>query len=225
MRISTAVPPSNEHALDDRPVALFGAGGHARETLLLLRQCGLPLSSVAGFFVDPEYCSNELMDGLPLLPISAFDPARHQAIIAVGNSLIRRDIADRLPAGTHFPSVVHPSAVMADDQILQPGLVVHAGSVITCNVTFGRHVMLNRSTHVGHDSVLGAFVTTAPGAIISGNCVIGEASYLGAMSCIREKQRIGAEATVGMGAIVVSDVPAQATYVGNPARPLQRRSA
>lgn len=225
MKISTAVHPNNDHALDDRPIALFGAGGHARETLLLLRQCGVPLSRIAGFFVDPQYCSDELMDGLPMLPMSSFDYLRQQAIIAVGNSLARRDIAGRLPVGTHFPSVAHPSAVMADDQILQPGTVVHAGSILTSNVTLGQHVMLNRSTNVGHDSVLGAFVTTAPGAIISGNCSIGEASYLGAMSCIREKQRIGAEATIGMGAIVVSDVPDRATYVGNPARPLQRRSA
>ncbi len=45
------------------------------------------------------------------------------------------------------------------------------------------------------------------------------------MSSIRERQVVGDGATVGMGAVVVSNVPAHATYVGNPARPIARAPA
>lgn len=206
-------------------IAIIGAGGHARETALLLFQSGIDRSALAGFFVDDQYWSDTTIEGLPLRRMESFEPGRHDAIVAIGDSHVRRAVVECLPPSTRFPSFVHPSVIAPEDLLLTDGVILHAGCIITTNVRLGRHVQLNRGSQVGHDCVLGEFATTAPGAIISGNCSIGDTAYLGAMSCIRERQKIGKGATVGMGAVVVSDVPADATYVGNPARPLVRRLA
>ncbi len=209
-------------SLAARSIAVIGAGGHARETLLLLRQCGVRPGQIAGFFVDSDYWRDETIDGYPQWRLNMLDPDVHHAVVAIGDSILRRQVVGSLPPGTRFPSFVHPSAIVPDDFALDAGVIVHAGCIITCNVTIGRHVQLNRSTNIGHDSVLHDFVTTAPGVVISGNCTIGAASYLGAMSCVREKQEVGAGSLVGMGAIVVTDIPDRATYCGNPARALAR---
>lgn len=212
--------PFNSTPVDGRPIALIGAGGHARETLLLLRQSGIDRDQIAGFFVNASHWTDELVDGMPLKQVEDLDSSQHQVVVAVGDSAIRCRIVSQLAQDTYYPSVVHPTALVGEDAILPSGVIVHAGCIVTCNVKIGRHVQLNRSTNVGHDSILGDFVTTAPGAIVSGNCRIGDGSYLGAMSCIRERQIVGGNCMVGMGAVVVTDVPAGSTFVGNPARAL-----
>lgn len=223
-KTSMAALHSNPATLDERAIALIGAGGHARETLLLLQQCGVASERIAGFFVDGEYWTGELIEGYPQHRLNTFDPSIHAAVVAVGDSKARRRLTLALPAGTCFPSFAHPTAIIPEYLELSEGVIVHASCIVTTNVKLERHVQLNRSTNVGHDSVLREFVTTAPGAVISGNCEIGAASYLGAMCCIREKQSVGEEAVIGMGAMVVSDVPAHAVFVGNPARPLALKS-
>ncbi|MGA6182674.1 MULTISPECIES: acetyltransferase [Stenotrophomonas] len=220
-----AVPPSNAGVAHDRVIAIFGAGGHARETALLLLQCGIARDAIAGFFVDDQYWSDTTVEDFPLRRRGDFDPGPHEAIVAIGDSRARRKVVESLPAGTRFPSFIHPSAITPAQLSVPEGVILHAGCILTTNIHLGRHVQLNRGSQVGHDSVLGDFVTTAPGAIISGNCTIGATAYLGAMSCIRERQEIGMDAIVGMGAVVVGNVPAHATYVGNPARPLTRATA
>jgi UDP-2-acetamido-3-amino-2,3-dideoxy-glucuronate N-acetyltransferase len=50
--------------------------------------------------------------------------------------------------------------------------------------------------------------------------VVERGAGIGSGATILGGVRIGADATVGAGAVVVKDVPAGATVVGNPARPL-----
>jgi serine acetyltransferase len=49
---------------------------------------------------------------------------------------------------------------------------------------------------------------------------IGDESYIAMAAVVRDDRTVGARATVGAGAVVVSDVPADTTVVGLPARPL-----
>lgn len=80
------------------------------------------------------------------------------------------------------------------------------------------HVKIDHFAHVGHDSVVGERTIICAHAFIGGFVEIGADCYIGANSSIKPRVKIGAGATVGMGAVVLHDVPAGATVVGNPAR-------
>jgi len=62
-----------------------------------------------------------------------------------------------------------------------------------------------------------------PGVTFPSGIVVGEFASVGAGVVARPGCRIGAGATVGAGAVLTKDVPAGETWVGNPARPLERR--
>lgn len=81
---------------------------------------------------------------------------------------------------------------------------------------------IDAGVRVGHNCIIGkdsAFVT---GTMIYGSCYFGQNSYV-ATSIIKNQTHVGDNAFVGMGAVVLKDVPAGETVVGNPAKTFLKR--
>ncbi|WBX94205.1 NeuD/PglB/VioB family sugar acetyltransferase [Pseudoxanthomonas mexicana] len=205
-----------------KKIAIVGAGGFAREVLWLLTDLGLE-SRVGGFFETDEIWREREVSGLPVAPISSLDSGRWEAVLAVGSPAVRRNLRDALPKEITYPTLVHPSVQSSRRVDLAPGVVVCAGSILTCDIVVSEHVHLNLATTVGHDCQLRPFVTTAPAVNISGACDIGELTYIGTNAALREGLKIAAGTTIGMGAIVVSHIEEAGVYVGNPAKKLPKK--
>lgn len=103
------------------------------------------------------------------------------------------------------------------------GLVICPGAVVTVNVEFGRHCIVNINATVGHDCRIGDFVTISPGAHISGNVTIGNMCYIGSGAVLREGITICDNVVIGAGAVVVRDIEKPGTYVGVPAAHTQSK--
>lgn len=205
-----------------KKIAIVGAGGFAREVLWLLTDLGLE-SRVGGFFETDEIWREREVSGLPVAPLSSLDSGRWEAVLAVGSPAVRRNLRDALPKEITYPTLVHPSVQSSRRVDLAPGVVVCAGSILTCDIVVSEHVHLNLATTVGHDCQLRPFVTTAPAVNISGACDIGELTYIGTNAALREGLKIAAGTTIGMGAIVVSHIEEAGVYVGNPAKKLPKK--
>lgn len=80
------------------------------------------------------------------------------------------------------------------------GIVVNSGTIIGNNVNLSHFVSIG--TNSGTPAVIG-------------NCV-----YVGPGVCVVENVQIGNSSTIGAGAVVVKDVPCNATVAGVPARVL-----
>lgn len=76
------------------------------------------------------------------------------------------------------------------------------------------------ASFVAHDCRLGDFAMLSPGCNVAGRCKIGVRAFLGIGVACKPDMTIGADAMVGAGAVVIRDIPAKVTAVGNPARPL-----
>ena len=187
---------------------IIGAGGFAREVQVeVIKQYG----NVLKMYVDDQYW----VDGL--YKISEFNPETQSALIAVGSPSDKKILLSKLPENTTFWNYISPRAYVGDLKI-GTGNFICAGVIITTNVTIGNHVHLNLQTTVGHDAVIGDFVTTAPSVNINGNVTIGNSVYLGTKSCIREKVSICDDTVLGMNAGVVNDIVESGIYIGTPAR-------
>jgi sugar O-acyltransferase (sialic acid O-acetyltransferase NeuD family) len=192
--------------------AIIGAGGFAKEvywSLSLMERIGTI------FFVDDKY-----YDGSNLtLPLSKFDPKEYEVVVAVGEPKDRFDIVNRLPKDTKYFTHIHPSVqILGEDIQIGEGSVICAGTIITTNVTIGKHAHLNLQTTIGHDCEIGSYFTTAPGAKISGNCKIYDCVYMGSNSTIKEKLSIHSLSTIGSNAAVVKHIEKPGVYVGVPAK-------
>lgn len=202
-----------------KPIAIFGAGGLAREVYFLLERLGYA-SRVEAFYESEEYWHARRIWDIDVRPAGLFESAHSRVVIAIGGPAARRKIVSQLSGDTEYITLIDPSVIISPRVTIGEGSILCAGTVVTTEVLIGQHVHIDRCVNVGHDCMIDGFSTIAPGAIISGNCSIGAGAYIGAGACIRERITIGEGATVGMGATVIRPVPDQQVHAGNPARQL-----
>lgn len=207
-------------------VLIVGAGGLGREVLDIVEACisgGQDLEFV-GFLDDGAVDAAALARrGAVHLGLTELIGQLEAAIvIGIGSPSVRRKIDERvMRAGNLVITVAHPSASVGADNRIGPGAVLCAGSRMTTNITVGRHFHLNLNSTVGHDCVIGNYVSVFPGATISGDVQLGDGVTIGTGANVIQGITIGEGTTVGAGAVVVRDLPANVTAVGSPARPLQ----
>jgi len=90
------------------------------------------------------------------------------------------------------------------------------------NTIIGKGTKINAGCYIAHNVVIGENVWISPHVKITGSAIIKDNATIFTASVIREQRTIGEGATIGMGSVVTKDVPAGETWVGNPARKLEK---
>lgn len=213
-------------------IAIYGAGGFAREIAWLIEACNQPgpTYELVGFIDDdPSLHGTVLNDVLVMRPPEArrrFPDAR--VIVAVGAPRTRELLIGKAAAlGFGFATLIHPRVERSPRIEIGDGTVICAGNILTTDIRLGRHVQINLDCTVGHDAILGDYTSLAPGVHVSGWVHFGQRVYVGTGAVILNGTAeapitIGDDAVIGAGACVTKSVPPQTTVVGVPARPLER---
>jgi sugar O-acyltransferase (sialic acid O-acetyltransferase NeuD family) len=189
-------------------LAIYGYGGHAREVAAAMKG-----EHDVTFFVDDKYCCENTM------PLSKFDNEKYMMMIAIGDSFLRKAVAEKLPADTIYFTYIHPTALLLDDNIdIGIGSYIGPNCVLTTNIILGEHCLLNRGVHIGHDCRIGNYFSAMPSSVVGGNVNICDCVYLGSQASIKEKIEITKSSTIGMAAAVVKNISKEGTYTGVPAK-------
>lgn len=117
-----------------------------------------------------------------------------------------------------FPQIGR--VVIGDDVEIGANTCVDRGALSDTRI--GDHSKINNLCHIAHNNVIGCNVTIAGCVNISGSNVIEDNVWIAPQACIRGFLCIGEGSVIGMGAIVTKNVPAGETWVGNPARKIEK---
>ncbi|WP_407483444.1 transferase [Elizabethkingia meningoseptica] len=140
---------------------LYGNGGHSRVIQDLIVKLGGKVLEV----FDQENIYNP----------NIFPNA--EIVICIGNNEIRKKISREV---THrFATLIHPTAVLANDIEIGKGTVVLANAVLQAGSKIGEHVIINANTTIDHDVIIEDFVSIYPN------------SYIGGEACITESKSVG----------------------------------
>lgn len=143
---------------------VFGTGAHARKVAHYAHALGW----VVAAFVDEAQQARSPLGGIPVLPADALPaPGKgHALFVAIGNPSARRRLMGQLEAqGWQLPTLVHPSAVVAQDAVLEAGVLVAAGAVVETASVIGRGAIIDIGVMVDHDCLIGAFAHLRAGTV------------------------------------------------------------
>jgi len=206
---------------DKQAIFLYGASGHAKVVLDIVRSSG-DLRVVA-LLDDNRALHGSTFDGVTVPggreTLDQLSSGCRQGLVAIGDNAIRRQIAEFLVSrGIELVSCIHPRACLAGDVVVGAGTVIMAGAVVNPATLIGGNSIINTCASVDHDCRVGSHVHIAPGATLCGGVVVGDGAFVGAGATIIPNLTIGAGAVVAAGATVVSPVAPGVKVAGTPAR-------
>ena len=206
-----------------RDLYIIGAGGFGREVAWLVERINevSPVWNLKGFIDDNESIWGSKEDGYPVLGGCEYLKNMEDVYVvcAVGSAKVRKQIIDKLAdSRIKYATLVDPAVIMSKRVYIGEGSIICAGTIITVDVTIGRHVIINLDCTLGHDDIVEDYVTIYPSVNVSGNVRIGQMSELGTGVQIIQGKNIVSETVIGAGAVVVKDINKSGTYVGVPSK-------
>lgn len=194
-------------------LAIIGASGHGKVVADIAEKNGY---DEIEFYDDNETltsCGKWPVVGQEIIDFSKYDGV----FIAIGNARIREKLMG-CHSGCHFPVLIHPSAVVADDVVIGEGTVVMAGAVINPGAKIGRGVIINTCSSVDHDCTIGDYVHVSVGAHLAGTVAVGDRTWIAVGVSVSNNIDICEDCVIGAGAVVVRRIDKPGTYIGVPAR-------
>jgi len=209
--------------MSERKVLVLGAGGHARvivETLKLINAQILGMTEANPQMIGTNILGVEIIGGDEV--VDEYSPSEISLVNGIGSIKrpeLRMAVFKRFSdKGYTFRSVIHPSAIIAENVKIGSGVQIMAGCVLQTGVIIGDDVIINTKTSVDHDCVISGHSHIGPGCTLSGEVIVGSGVHVGSGTTIIQKVNIGSGALIGTGSVVLSDVSEGKTVFGIPAR-------
>lgn len=143
---------------------IFGTGAHARKVYYYALDLGWQITA----FVDEASDAVTPIEGVPVLYLEELcDPTTDLAMfVAIGNTEVRRRLMDRMSAmGWRLPPLVHRTAWVAPDVILEEGVLVAAGAIVEIASTVERGAIIDIGVLIDHESRIGAYCHLRAGEV------------------------------------------------------------
>ena len=132
-----------------------------------------------------------------------------------------KDIPARIEPGAIIREQVEigKNAVIMMGAIINIGAVIGEGTMIDMGAILGGRATVGKNCHVGVGAVLAGVIEPASATPV----IVEDNVMIGANAVVIEGCRIGENSVVAAGAIVVSDVPANAVVAGCPAKVIKMK--
>ena len=201
---------------------IVGGGGFAKEVIWLARECGF---NVVGVLDDAFECLGLKTSDVEIVgKVDAWLKYQDCSfVVAIGSPRTRGKVVDKMNAlgKPDFATLIHPNVKMSNFVQIGEGVLICAGTILTVDIKVGSHVILNLNVTVGHESIIGDYVTVAPMVAVSGNVCLEDYTEVGTGASIRQGLKLHRGSMLGMGSVLTKEIPQNTIFAGNPAKRLK----
>jgi len=199
----------------ERSILIYGAGGHAKSVMEMLKSLGN--FEIIGI-VDDHIPANAKILDIPVLGSrNILGELRKKGVLMSANGVggivdinIRKKIFEILEQNDFsLPKLIHPRATLEASACVYDGVQVFANAYIGSEVVLKSCCMVNTNAVVSHDCIVGAYSHISPGALMAGHVQVGESSLVGMGVTTAIGIKIGDNVRIGNGAIIYADVPSK----------------
>lgn len=205
-----------------KDLIIIGGGGFAKEVIWLANDCN---RKVKGVLDDSVQTHNTQVQGATVLgDVSTWMNYKDcEFIIAIGSPRTRQKVLEKMLTfgEPDFATLIHPSVRLSNTVSIGEGSIICAGSILTADISLGKHNILNLNVTVGHECEFADYVTVAPMVAVSGNVKLQHLVEVGTGAVIRQGLELAEGSMLGMGGILTKNIPERMIYAGNPAKKLK----
>ena len=148
--------------------------------------------------------------------------------ISIGDNKIRRYIYEDLIKKDFitFLNIIDPTSSVSKFAFIKPdsSILIGANSVINSLAKIEVGSIINTGAIIEHEVKIGKFSHVGPNATLCGNVNISDNVFIGASAVVKEGVKIGENSIIGAGSVVLKNVPANSTFVGNPAIKIKNKN-
>jgi sugar O-acyltransferase (sialic acid O-acetyltransferase NeuD family) len=209
-------------------VVIVGARRFARRMYVYLSQDGG--RDVAAFAVPREYLDEAEILGLEVVALEEledrFDPAGHEACVAVGyvrTNRVRAELCAELEGRGYGLTAYRSSRATVWGEVAARHTLVLDDAVVGPFAKVGEDVILN-GANVNHDAVVEDHCFIGTGATVGGEATVGAYSFVGLNATIRNEVTIAPRCVIGAGAVIKRDTQEGEVYSAGAAEPIRLRS-
>jgi len=210
-----------------KDVLIIGGGGHAKVLASLLKKhsewnpIGYTELDDKGTLLGLPYIGND-----EIITSLIAEKNLKYGVIGIGqikNIDLRKRIIQSIEAmGLILPPIISERAIINEDVQIGHGTVIMDGVILQPGVRIGRYSIVNTGATIDHDCEIADFVHIAPGVNLSGDVVVGNNVLIGTGAKVIQGIRIVDDVIIAAGSAVSGYIVRPGTYVGVPARILNK---
>ena len=184
-------------------IILYAAGGQGRSVYELIKNLNLQVVAYA------EKSKVDWLQNITMIKDSDIYKYPKNVKIANGlggvnpkNLIHRLNLITNISKKRDIISLVHKSAIVSNDCLIEEGVVIMPGSIIRSGAIIKKHSIINTGAIIEHDAIIGTGTHVAPGAVVLGSAKCGDCCMIASKSIITQKKILDANTFVKAGRII-----------------------
>ena len=210
-----------------KKLILIGGGGHCLSTIGVIES--IQGYEIAGILDSVKPVGDTVLT-YPVVGTDADIPywIKQGALFVntlgqIGSPVLRKKVFGLVKGhGGVFPVLVASTAWVSPHAKIGEGTVIFHRCIVNTKAVLGTNNIINTGAIVEHNTTIGNDNHISTGVTVNGDCIIGDGNFLGCGSIVHHNVVMGDNMILGAGAVVVKNCTEQGTYIGVPARKLEK---
>lgn len=211
-------------------IYILGIGRNSINIIELALDCGF---NIKGLIHYNKERNNEIVKGFPIIgsfdEIMTSDFIRNKSFaLSMGDLRIKKDLFYKIISlGGKIPTLIHPTCYISRYSKISSGVQILPHSIVEGDTIIEENTSITVNTVIAHNVEVGAHNLISGNVMVGAYCNIGALTHIGQGSVIvsGKVSSIGNNCILGAGSVLLTDMPKNSIYVGNPARFLKYKAS